>query len=192
MCSKIGRRLLQAVLFAQQEDYFSWDKQFKRIWVYLHVSGRAWHDRPWIFMIRWHHNETSCWTSSPVAGELFTSSLRAEKDRAEDSHDLTFMSQYHWLFIIDLMQVCKYTCSFPTSIRIISLTWWRHQMETFSALLALCAGNSPVTGEFPTQRPVTRSFDAFFDRRPNKRLNKHWWGCWFETPSRPLWRHCNV
>ena len=45
-------------------------------------------------------------------------------------------------------------------------------METFSALLALCAGNSPVTGEFPTQRPVTRSFDAFFDLRLNKRLSK--------------------
>ena len=40
--------------------------------------------------------------------------------------------------------------------------WWRHQMETFSALLAICAGNSPVTGEFPTQRPVTRSIDVFF------------------------------
>ena len=38
--------------------------------------------------------------------------------------------------------------------------WWRHEMETFSALLALCAGNSPVTGEFPAQRPVTRSFDV--------------------------------
>ena len=38
-------------------------------------------------------------------------------------------------------------------------TWWRHAMETFSALLALCAGNSPVAGEFPSQRPVTRSFD---------------------------------
>ena len=34
-------------------------------------------------------------------------------------------------------------------------------METFSALLALCAGNSPVRGEFPAQRPVTRSFDVF-------------------------------
>ena len=41
--------------------------------------------------------------------------------------------------------------------------WWRHQMETFSALLAICAGNSPVPGEFPTQRPVTQSFDVFFD-----------------------------
>ena len=38
--------------------------------------------------------------------------------------------------------------------------WWRHQMETFSALLAFCAGNSPVTGEFPVQRLVTRSFDV--------------------------------
>ena len=38
-------------------------------------------------------------------------------------------------------------------------------METFSALLAFCAGNSPVHGEFPIQRPVTRSFDVFFDLR---------------------------
>ena len=38
--------------------------------------------------------------------------------------------------------------------------WWRHQLETISALLAFCAGNSPVTGEFPAQRPVTRSFDV--------------------------------
>ena len=42
-------------------------------------------------------------------------------------------------------------------------TWWRNQMETFSALLALGAGNSPVTGEFPAQRPVTRSFDVLFN-----------------------------
>ena len=47
--------------------------------------------------------------------------------------------------------------------------WWRHQMGAFSALLALCAGNSPVTGEFPSQRPVTRSFDVFSDLRLNKR-----------------------
>ena len=40
--------------------------------------------------------------------------------------------------------------------------WWRHQMEIFSALLAFCAVNSQVTGEFPAQRPVTRSFEVFF------------------------------
>ena len=45
-------------------------------------------------------------------------------------------------------------------------------MESFSALLAICAGNSPVSGEFPAQRPVTRSFDVFFDLRLNKRLSK--------------------
>ena len=64
-------------------------------------------------------------------------------------------------------------------------------METFSALLAICAGNSPVPGEFPTQSPVTRSFDVFLDLRPNKRSSKQWWGWWFETLSRPLWRHRN-
>ena len=50
--------------------------------------------------------------------------------------------------------------------------WWRHQMETFSALLALCAGSSPVTGEFPSQRPVTRSFDVSLICALNKRLSK--------------------
>ena len=49
--------------------------------------------------------------------------------------------------------------------------WWRHQMETFSALLALYAGNSLGTGEFSAQRPVTQSFDVFFDLRLNKRLS---------------------
>ena len=49
-------------------------------------------------------------------------------------------------------------------------------METFSALLAICVGNSPMTGELPAQRPVTRSFDVFFDLRLNKRLSKQWWG----------------
>ena len=45
------------------------------------------------------------------------------------------------------------------------IAWWRHQMETFSALLALRAGNSPVTGELPQQMPVVRSFDISFDLR---------------------------
>ena len=70
-------------------------------------------------------------------------------------------------------------------------TWWRHQMETFSALLAICAGNSPVSGDFPTQRPVTRSFDVYFDLRLNKRLCKQSWAWWFETLLCPLWRHSN-
>ena len=79
--------------------------------------------------------------------------------------------------IISLSQLC---CYMMTS-----------SMETFSALLALCAGNSPVPGDFPAQRPVTRSFDVFSDLRLNKRLSKPSWGWWFETQSGSLWRHCN-
>ena len=70
-------------------------------------------------------------------------------------------------------------------------TWWRHQMEKFSASLALCAGNSPVPSGFPAQRPVTRNFDVFFDLSLNKRLSKQSWGWWSETPSSSLWRHSN-
>ena len=70
--------------------------------------------------------------------------------------------------------------------------WWCHQMETFSALLVLCDGNPPVTSGFPSQRPVTRSFDVFFDLCLIKRLNKQSRRRWFETPARSLWRHCNV
>ena len=69
--------------------------------------------------------------------------------------------------------------------------WWRHQIKIFSALLALCARNSPVTGEFPSHRPVSRSFDVFYDMRQNKRLSKQSRRWWFEMPSRSLWRHCD-
>ena len=76
--------------------------------------------------------------------------------------------------------------------RLYDLSWWRHHMETFSALLAICAGHSPVAGEFPAQRPVTRSFDVFFHLRLNKRLSKQPRGCWFGTPRWSLWRQWNV
>ena len=76
-------------------------------------------------------------------------------------------------------------------VLILQTTWWHHQMETFSPLLAICVGNSPFPGEFPKQRPVTRSFDVFFDLRLNKLLSKQSWGWWLETLSCPLWRHCN-
>ena len=46
-------------------------------------------------------------------------------------------------------------------------------MESFSALLAICAGNLPVSGEFNAQRPATRSFDLLFDLCLNKRLSKN-------------------
>ena len=80
--------------------------------------------------------------------------------------------------------VVESKCQHDLGLHKIELTWWRHQM-------AICAGNSPVPGEFPSQRPVTRSFDVFFDLRLNIRLSKQSWGWWFETLSSPLWRHSN-
>ena len=88
--------------------------------------------------------------------------------------------KYHDSFMV-------YTCRKKKDVKGAYLTWWRHQMETFSALLATCA----VPGEFPAQRPVTRSFDVFFDLRLNKWLSKQSWRWWFETLSCPLWRHFN-
>ena len=61
----------------------------------------------------------------------------------------------------------------------------------FRVTAHLC-GKFTGPGEFPAQRLVTLSFDVFFDLHPNKRLSKQSWGWWFETPSRPLWPHCNA
>ena len=83
--------------------------------------------------------------------------------------------------------------------RVNNVTWERHRITRSVSMMTSSNGNvfrvtghSPATDEIPSQRPVTRSFDVFFDLRLNKRLSKqskHWW---FETPSRSLWRHCNV
>ena len=69
-------------------------------------------------------------------------------------------------------------------------SWWRHQMEIFSPLLALCEGNSPVTGGFPLQRSLASSL-IFSWLRLNKRLSKQSRHRWFEMSSCSLWRHCN-
>ena len=73
----------------------------------------------------------------------------------------------------------------------LGYTWWHHG-PALLRVTGLCAGNSPVTGEFPAQRPVTRSFDASFDLRLHKHLRKQSWSWWFETPSSSLWHHHNV
>ena len=65
---------------------------------------------------------------------------------------------------------------------------WKH----FLLLLALCTRNSLITGEFPSQRPVTWSFDVVFDLHLNERLSKELKRWWFEMPSCSLWCHCNV
>ena len=88
-----------------------------------------------------------------------------------------FIPQLLWDVIIYLrpcyLHLVQHSCnkqvSESTTTKIHGVTWWRHQIETFSALLVLCVGNSPVTGEFPSQSPKPRSFDVFFDLRLNKR-----------------------
>ena len=98
-----------------------------------------------------------------------------------------------WRYLVIVMSEEAATGQSPSFGRSqIGKPWWRQQMETFSALLVFCAGNSPVGGEFPAQRPVTRSFDVFFDLRLNKALNKQSWGWWSETLSSPLWSQCDA
>ena len=116
----------------------------------------------------------------------YKQNIKSFKLAIEVTHKNIIMSSctiLPWWMMNGPHRVFNYTCL---------TSWWRHQMGIFSAILALCAGNSPVTGEFPTQRPVMLSFDVFFDLRLNKRLSKQSWGWWFETPSRSLLRHCNV
>ena len=99
-------------------------------------------------------------------------------------------------YIVYPMVVTQYTFVVIFSCYLLSQTRLynpcrRHQMETFSASLDLCVGNSSVTGEYPSKRPVTWSFGVFY-LRLNKRLSKQSRHGWFETPSNSLWRQCNT
>ena len=73
---------------------------------------------------------------------------------------------YYIVWAIEFGSSCGWNCDIQW------YTWWRHQMETISALLALSEENPRVTGGFPLQRPVTRSFHVFCDLHRNKRLSK--------------------
>ena len=113
--------------------------------------------------------------------------------RAHNATEWFVVQGKHLYKTVHILVTCNWFCVTRPLTHLMYFTWWRHQMETFSALLAICAGNSPVvTGEFLAQRPVTQSFDVFFNPSLNKRLSKQTWGWWFEMLSRPLWRHSNV
>ena len=105
---------------------------------------------------------------------------------------IDYIEYLGWIFAITTMsaQKCYNATTLPNGV-LTKRTWWRHQMETFSALLALCEGNSSATGEFPSQRPVTRSLDDFFHSHLRKLLSKQLKYRWFETPLRSLWRLSN-
>ena len=110
--------------------------------------------------------------------------------------------QYRWLDLYDKTatepgkihlwtestKIEKYDASTKPSLCICMMMSWKGNIFHVTGL---CARNALVTGEFPAQKPVTRSFDVFFDLRLNKPLSKQLWGWWFEMPSHSLWRHCN-
>ena len=115
-----------------------------------------------------------------------------------DSYQLTWSCFSSWdasmIFVLEQLSSIVWNCKdslilwFVCKIYHISyIINWKH----FRVTGPLC-GEFTGTGESPSQRPVTRSFDVFFDLRLNKRLRKQPWGWWFETPSCSLWRHCNV
>ena len=138
-------------------------------------------------------NECCCPRTVNISNVNFTSKIiklhvRPEIVNADPfigAHDQLMASMY-WL---RSLYNNIYTLSYDTFVSLFMMT---SSNGNVLALLALCAGNSPVIGEFPTQRPVTRSFDVFFDLRLNKRLGQQSRRWWFETPSCLLWGHCNV
>ena len=127
-----------------------------------------------LYQIKWYHSDSAAVVKYKVIKYI----------RNEYLYITIILNGYHvigqvtflWNAITAFSHWCQqpYTLTFPL--------WWRHQMETFSALLVFCAGNSPITGEFPAQGLVKRSLDVSSDLRLNRNLSKRSWGWWFETP----------
>ena len=92
---------------------------------------------------------------------------------SSSGEDIDILFHFNVTKIIENTSIylCSPSIHSINKIEFINCLWWRHQMEAFSASLAICVGNSPVPGEFTTQRPVTRSFEALFDVRLNKRFS---------------------
>ena len=84
---------------------------------------------------------------------------------------------------------------YTSYVNSVSLIQLQYMMTSSNGHIFCVTGHlcGELTGHrwIPHTQPVTRGFDVFFDLHLNKRLSKQWWGWWFETPSRPLWRHCN-
>ena len=97
--------------------------------------------------------------------------------------DPLWISDVIWQVIIGWGNACRLVSAKSSPARMLN-SWWCQQIETFSTSLAICPWNSPVTGIFPTQMAVTRSFDVFFDLRLNKRLSKLECGTWYHHPRR--------
>ena len=84
-----------------------------------------------------------------------------------------------------ILHIMSCHCSMMTS-------WNGNIFPVTGHLCGEFTGEFPRTDEYPTQRPVTLSFDVFFDLHLNKRLSKQSWGWWFDMQSCPLWRRRNA
>ena len=133
------------------------------------------------------------------------------RERKTTWYHLQHMQQNRHLAQVNLYDIHDFYCNFcviflPISFRVVSVAAVKHYAVASAgidnSMMTSSNGNIfRVTGpscweftgprEFSTQRPVTQSFDVFFDLRLNKRLSKQPWGWWFETPSWSLWHQCN-
>ena len=124
-----------------------------------------------------HKGFTRIWPSIRTQSRLFSSFQESVENKSDWRRlsESTFVGWTQW------HEISPRSVSAPTWMGYLfqiwrwglNFSWWRHQLDTFPALLTLCAGISPITGEFPSQRPLTRSFDAFIDLRLNKRFRNN-------------------
>ena len=91
-----------------------------------------------------------------------------------------YQTEFEWLWCL--------WCSALYPVAHDDVIKWKHFPRNWPFVRGI--HRSPVNG-LPAQRPMTRSFNVFFDLRLNKRVSKQSWGWWFETLPCPLWRHCN-
>ena len=124
-----------------------------------------------------------------------TDTLMSTQQRVWVNNKSSIHGPHYWTFV---NEIHRWPLDSPQKIKYCDKCL-HVMMSTWITLISLCFGSYDDVIKWkhfpryePPQRPVKQSFDVFFDPRLNKRLNKQSWGWWFETPSRPLWRHCNV
>ena len=147
------------------------------------------------------HPKKSCFPAFLV---IFSSGCQVDKPTASLVATSRITLQYLWplLLVISVKHTALYCCILlGIKLPLLLLLLYAHKRNKSYRLILVKqfvkltngekAPFSPVKGEFPAQRPVTRGFDAFFNLHLNERLDKQSWCWWYETPSHPLWRRCN-
>ena len=166
-------------------------------------AARTWRKRmtPWcsvtysVVSFTWNHWEFKVWIVGSMGWRKTLTPLLAHCV----SKTILYLSDKHYIiFYVKSCVNCLTFCIICVTCQ-PALVIFREQCTAmmassngniFRVTWPLC-GEFTGSGEFPTQRPVTRSLDVFFDLRLDKRLSKQPWGWWYETQSWSLWRHCN-